>query len=114
MSEYLQLNQNETVVHGDLNCGNIITENKTCSAKSLIDFAFTGRGNPYADFRDIPVKYSSDFFKGYETESGKKIDPDLIAATRIAMDTGYIRCPVAMMNRLNEAQSITGMTFDVS
>jgi homoserine kinase type II len=88
---------NNCLVHGDLNPGNIILdENNNISA--VIDFGFGGFGNKYFDIARIigrlPANFKSEIINSYESISNEKLDYDLLN-TEINVwnniDNGYIK-----------------------
>jgi homoserine kinase type II len=88
---------NNCLVHGDLNPGNIILdENNNISA--VIDFGFGGFGNKYFDIARIigrlPANFKPEIINSYESISNEKLDYDLLN-TEINVwnniDNGYIK-----------------------
>lgn len=88
--------ENNCLVHGDLNPGNIIVdENNHISA--IIDFGFAGFGNKYFDIARIigrlPVEFKNEIINNYERMSNQKLDYKILD-TEIDLwnkiDSGYI------------------------
>ncbi len=65
------------LVHGDLNPGNIILDNKN-HISAIIDFGFAGYGNKYFDIARIigrlPKEYKEEIIKSYENITNEKLD----------------------------------------
>ena len=89
---------NNCLVHGDFNPGNIILDENNHIA-AIIDFGFAGFGNKYFDIARILSRNPSNSFKNgiinhYEQLSGERLDKDLLE-TEIKIwsdiDSGYIK-----------------------
>ena len=87
---------NNCLVHGDLNPGNIIVdENNHISA--IIDFGFAGFGNKYFDISRIigrlPEDFKNEIISSYEQFSNSKLDYEILDKEIEIwnnIDTGYI------------------------
>lgn len=116
---YLQEHKTGGLVHGDLGVHNMMYNNY--SPTGIIDFAYTGyAANQLADICLIYDYFLPYFTHGYEQEAGKKIDPNLIVATRLSYDTnrlGYMyrdsMIDVTMAGQLVEkiTQGLNEMTY---
>lgn len=89
--------ENNCLVHGDFNPGNIIIDENNHIA-AVIDFGFGGFGNKYFDISRIIGRLPKDFkepiIRNYEKASGEKLDSEMLEAeTEIwsDIDSGYIK-----------------------
>ncbi len=89
--------ENNCLVHGDLNPGNIIIDDNNNIA-SVIDFGFGGFGNKYFDIARIigrlPDSFKNYIIRNYEELSGEKLDK-VVLENEINIwndiDNGYIK-----------------------
>ncbi len=89
--------ENECLVHGDLNPGNIILDENNHIA-GIIDFGFAGFGNKYFDISRIigrlPKEFKSEIINQYELISDEKLDYDILEDEINIwdnIDNGYIK-----------------------
>lgn len=89
--------ENECLVHGDLNPGNIILDENNHIA-GIIDFGFAGFGNKYFDISRIigrlPKEFKSEIISQYELISDEKLDYDILEDEINIwdnIDNGYIK-----------------------
>ena len=88
--------ENNCLVHGDFNPGNIIIdENNNIAA--IIDFGFGGFGNKYFDISRIigrlPKEFKEPIIRNYEEISGEKLDYNMLdneIDVWTDIDNGYI------------------------
>ncbi|RLT34559.1 MAG: aminoglycoside phosphotransferase family protein [Chloroflexi bacterium] len=52
-----------TLRHGDFGTGNLLHDPETLSITGILDFSFTGLGDPAADFAGLYVSYGEDFYR---------------------------------------------------
>lgn len=89
-------NEQECLVHGDLNLSNVIVD-KNNNITSIIDFGFAGFGNKYFDLarvlsRNYPPKFREYIIRSYEEYENLKIDVEELEKninTWIKIDSGY-------------------------
>ena len=88
--------ENNCLVHGDLNPGNIIVDDNN-HISAVIDFGFAGYGNKYFDIARIigrlPKEFKSEIISSYEELSGQKLDYDILdkeIEIWSNIDNGYI------------------------
>lgn len=91
---YLTAHKKTGIVHGDYHGANMMV-NARNEVTGMIDFSMTGvSGNHLLDFIGVPEKSMSPFVRGYERESGEKIDMNMVTLTSLALFTDrYSRLP---------------------
>ena len=88
--------ENNCLVHGDLNPGNIIVDDNN-HISAIIDFGFAGYGNKYFDIARIigrlPKDFKNEIISSYEELSGEKLDYNVLdeeIEIWSNIDNGYI------------------------
>ncbi len=95
--EELMNEQNNCLVHGDLNSSNIIID-ENAHVAAVIDFGFGGFSNKYLDIarivgRECPEKFKNEVIKNYEELSNNKLNHNEISNkvnTWTNIDNAYI------------------------
>lgn len=93
--EYIRATEQNKMVHGDLNLGNILLDSKD-RVIGVIDFCFAGTGNPNMDVarmvsRPVPSEFESAFLAQFASEDDNETQAE-VARMRDAwkhIDNGY-------------------------
>jgi len=121
---YLRQNVTPGIVHGDFHHGNYVTSDGT-HISGLFDFGLSGLGrNSLMDMARLPEATMPHVISQFEKTSGKTVDPDLMAMTKISLCACVLKWrdenPDAnrsfdahqrLITGLNQVQHITGMDF---
>ena len=90
VNDFLQINRKAGVVHGDFHTGNIMV-NKAGQVTGILDWSMAGMvRNQFVDMvGGVFPGFDGPFIRGYEAESGEKIDRTVLKATELAIWTSY-------------------------